>query len=145
MSATAPPDLSVRSTLFAHTFRALAGLVALVVIPVVYYTLDGAAFYVVCVCIIVAFIAADTLLERSATGVAQSEVRRRMVATFDLTEDKVYDVARYSPLVVGFGCLVFAEPGVAAPALVVTFFVAHVAFAVWLRGRRDEFSPASTS
>jgi hypothetical protein len=144
MSATAPPDLSVRPILFAHAFGALAGLAALVAVPIVYDSLDGAAFYVVLVCIVVGVIAGDMALERTATGVAQSDVRRRMLATFDLTEDRVYDIARYSPFAVAICCLVFAEPGFAAPALAVTLIVAHLAFAVWLRSRRH-VSPAASS
>jgi len=142
---TVPPDLSVRSILFAQAFQALPALVTLVALAVVYYTLDGVVFYVLLGGMVLALIAADTAVERSATGIAQKGVRQRMVATFDLTADKAYDVARFSPLAAGFCGLMLAGPGVAALALIVTFFAAHLAFAAWLRGRHDDFAPAPRS
>jgi hypothetical protein len=90
--------------------------------------------------------AADAWLPRTAFGAAQRDAHQRMMGALDTGETRVHNLARWLPIGIALVAVVLTdETGSIALALVVAYCVAQLAFAVWLHGRRDEFSPASTS
>lgn len=140
-----PSDRSITSILLAITVPGLPALAALTLIGIAALTLDGWRATIAVVCAVAGMFAGDALLARTRSGAAHRGARDRLLATLDVEEMKARDISRYGPIAVGFLCLLVADPGLAALTLVVAFPIGQLAFAIWLYGRRDEFSQAPES
>jgi len=90
--------------------------------------------------------AADAWLPRTAFGAAARDAHQRMMGALGAGETRVHNLARWVPIAIALAAVVLTdETGSIALALVVSYSLAQLAFAVWLHGRRDRFSPAATS
>lgn len=139
-------DWSVRSILLPSLFSSSPGLAMLMLVAIGDLFLDGVPLLILVGCAVAGMFAADALLPRTAFGAAQRNEHQRMMGTLDAGESRVHNLARWLPIGVAFVAVVLTdETGSIALALVLAYCVAQLAFAVWLHGRRDELSPASTS
>ena len=148
MSLRAPTeDRSVGSIVVPSLFSSLPGLGMLIVVAIGDLVLDDWPLLILMGCTVAGMFAADALLPRTAIGAAQRAAHIRMMETLDAGETRVHNVARWLPIGIALIAFVATDTsgGGVAFALVVAYSVAQLAFAVWLHGRRDEFSPASSS
>ncbi len=140
-----PDDGSVRSIVLPSLFSSSPGLAMLTVVAIGDLFLDGVALLILVGCSVAGMFAADAWLPRTASGAAARDAHQRMMGALDPGETRVHNLARWLPIGVALAAVILTdETGSIALALVVAYCVAQVAFAVWLHGRRDEFSPAST-
>ncbi len=138
-------DLSVSSILRPALVGALPALAMLAVIAVADLALDGWVVVAVIAFALAGLFAGDALLARTASGAAQLGAYARRVDTLDAGERKMNTAARYLP--VGLAVVVLVASGASAAAVAIVllagYVLAQLAFAVWLRGRRDRVTYAT--
>ena len=141
-----PADDSVGSIVLPSLFSSSPGLVMLIVVAIGDLVLDGWPLLILVGISVAGMFAADAWLPRTAFGAAQRDAHQGMMSALDPAETRVHNLARWLPIGIALVAVVLTdETGSIALALVVGYSLAQLAFAVWLRRRRDEFSPASTS